>query len=355
MPWAIRRQSCSMSTSASEPVSRSGRYFDGRSTRPAEVTLRIDAQQLQLEGVLAQRWALAQLSISERLGHAQRRILLPGGAFIEVADDPCWDVLPQQWGRSGLRLAWLESRWRHALAALLVLIVVCVSGYLYALPWLVERIALQVPATWVSELSRGTLDLIDRFYTAPSKLPAARQQQIRAALAAWRPAGEPLPAYRLHFRDGLRIGPNAFAMPSGDIVVTDQLVALARDDREVLGVLAHEIGHVQRRHALRQLMQGATLVIAINILLGDMGDMSGNMAALMNLTYSRDFEREADEYAAALMRANHVDPRRLADLLQRLDPAGAKESSGLIGYFQSHPVTAERVQRLRALALGVER
>jgi Zn-dependent protease with chaperone function len=358
VPSVIRRQNYWMSILASEAhpesgrVAIRGRYFDGRSTRPLNVMVSSDGSSVHISGEHEARWDVSTVSISERLGRTQRKILLPDGGLIEVPDSPQWDELPQQWGRSGLRLAWLESHWRHVMASLVGILVACVALYVYALPWVAGRLAEQIPVAWVNRLSVGTLEVIDRFYTAPSKLPAARQKQIAGAFAKWSPPGGAGPAYQLHFRDGVHTGPNAFALPSGDIVMTDQLVALASDDREILGVLAHELGHLQKRHILRQLMQGAMLAIAANVILGDMGDMTGSVAALLNLRYSRDFEREADDYAAGMMCNNHVDPARLAVMLRRLDPEGAQGEKEESSYFGTHPVTSERIKRLQERATG---
>ncbi len=64
--------------------------------------------------------------------------------------------------------------------------------------------------------------------------------------------------YSLNFREGGAIGPNAFALPSGTIILTDELVDIAGDDNDmVLAVLAHEIGHVDKKHSLRQIYRAA--------------------------------------------------------------------------------------------------
>ena len=54
----------------------------------------------------------------------------------------------------------------------------------------------------------------------------------------------------LLFRDGGKFGANAFALPSGKIIVTDQLASLLNDE-QIVGVLAHELGHVVYRHGMR--------------------------------------------------------------------------------------------------------
>lgn len=356
VPWAIRRPSCWTSILVSESSQAiAGRYFDGRSTRPLAVSVQCEQGRLNLSGELEQSLALAEVSISERLGTTQRRILLLGGAFVEVPDAALWDQLPQQWGKSGNVLAWFEARWRYVVLSLVGIVVSCWLLYVYALPVVIEKIADRVPESWVQKLSASTLEIMDQVSMAPSKLPLARQQAIRAEFARWvTPGHEIKPAYQLHFRDGTHIGPNAFALPSGDIVITDQLIEKADRDQQILGVLAHELGHLKRHHGLRQTLQSAMVALAANVLLGDGGDVTGASAALLNLRYSRDFEREADAYALDMMRANHVDPLALAEMLEKIDPHGTKdgEESKAAGYLSTHPLTAERIRMLKQGAVA---
>ena len=74
-----------------------------------------------------------------------------------------------------------------------------------------------------------------------------------------------MPAHRIEFRKS-RIGPNAFALPGGSIVITDELVALVDGDAAVVtGVLGHELGHVRHRDGMRMLLQASAVgVLASN-------------------------------------------------------------------------------------------
>jgi Zn-dependent protease with chaperone function len=111
------------------------------------------------------------------------------------------------------------------------------------------------------------------------------------------------PAHELKFRGGGKIGANAFALPGGFVVLTDELVALAETDLEIIAVLMHELGHVEMRHTLRQTLQGALPGLLLAAMTGDVDSLaSGLPAALMQLRYSRQMETEADAYALASLR-----------------------------------------------------
>jgi Zn-dependent protease with chaperone function len=169
---------------------------------------------------------------------------------------------------------------------------------------------------------------------------------------------------QLHFRRA-GIGPNAFALPDGSIIVTDDLVDMLQDREDVmLGVLGHELGHISLRHALRALVQTGLLGMASGVVLGDFSSLLSAAPALMgHLAYSRDFEREADEASISFMRANGIRPSVMAVFFQRMDAYrrakeasrqasdadGSGVSSGPLGIaLSSHPGDAERVARFKA-------
>jgi Zn-dependent protease with chaperone function len=172
------------------------------------------------------------------------------------------------------------------------------------------------------------------------------------------------PRYTLHFRDGGPVGANALALPDGTIVVTDQLLALAAHDEEIFAVLAHELGHINRRHSLRMLIQGSIVAFVVSWYIGDVSSVAaGAPTLLLQARYSRDHEREADNYGADMLKANGISPRRLADMLTKLEAAHlskvekaaekersppAADKPRISDYLASHPATRERIDALNA-------
>jgi predicted Zn-dependent protease len=133
--------------------------------------------------------------------------------------------------------------------------------------------------------------------------------------------------------------------------VTDALVALARNDEELVAVLAHEAGHVARRHGLRQLFQNSLVALAVTWLVGDVSAIvAAAPTALLQAKYSRDLEREADSYALVTLRVNGIATEHFAAMLERLEDSGAEGggiTTGALDYLSSHPVTSERIERVR--------
>jgi len=347
-------------------------YFDGRTSRAQPVRLAVEAGEAVLfdpDGTPLRRAPLTTLRVSERVKHAPRLITFDDGAFCEIADPAEQTALNALLFRTGYHEGWVvraQNSWKLALGALLVMVAVLALGYRYGLPWAAKVAAGMVPQSVESQIGRGTLRALDERWLKPSKLPVAQQDRIRARFAALRmpQAIHTLQAthtYRIVFRDAGTLGANAFALPGGDIIVTDALVKLVGEGDGLTGVLAHEAGHVEYRHGLRQVIQSSAIGATVALLFGDVSTiLSGVPAAMLTLRYSRDYERDADRYAARLLQDNGLSVSAFADVLQALEDThggtrkadaakkpDAASDDDASAFFSSHPVTRERIEMLR--------
>ncbi|MEZ5289434.1 MAG: M48 family metallopeptidase, partial [Vicinamibacterales bacterium] len=140
--------------------------------------------------------------------------------------------------------------------------------------------------------------------------------------------------------------PNALALPGGAIVLLDELVTLSANDDEIVAVLAHEVGHVVERHTMRQLLQTSAAGVLLAALVGDVVSVTSYAAALptflLNASYSRAFEREADQFAVRALDRMGIDRRRFLEALERLE---AQAGSGAVpGWLSTHPGAEERAR-----------
>lgn len=295
-------------------------------------------------------YPLDAIHVDQPLGSAPRRIDLPDGSFCEVLDHAGLEALLRDQARPGL-IPSLERTWGMALTALAVTVLLVAGGYFWGLPWVAERAAWLVPEEWNRQLGSSALDLLDRVHARPSVLPTDRQDAIRQSFARLNPPSAPAPTWTVHFRD-LGDLPNAFALPSGDIVVTDALVRAARDDGEITAVLAHELGHVAQRHALRRLLQSLGVSLTVAALTGDFSNLASHASGLLELTYSRDMEWEADAYATRMLRANRLSPTLLARALETLrdTSANATNVADLPTILSTHPDLNERIDQAERAA-----
>lgn len=258
--------------------------------------------------------------------------------------------------------AWGErmaGSWRWLLAGVAASVALSAAVWLYGVPLAASAVTRVMPLRWETALADKTLASLDATVLKPSALSADRQAQINndfAALVATAWPGGTAPAYRLMFRGarsnlggtGLSAGANALALPGGALVVTDPLVGLS-DSAALMGVLAHELGHVQRRHAMRRVVEGSLLSAGVAVITGDITSVLATAPMLLaSLSFSRAHEREADCYAVQTLRRAGVSAEPLARLLDTLAAASAGGSSVL----SSHPSTPERIELLRNPALA---
>jgi Zn-dependent protease with chaperone function len=330
-------------------------YFDGRTSQPRAVTLRWHAFDGELhvtgDGV-AVRHPRRDVTIESRLGRSPRFIRFPDGSRCEVADNAALDEVIATWApqRAASWLHRLETSWSLVLVAVVLLGAIGWATIQYGLPWAARRIAFALPASITHQLAEQTLAALDRTMLEPTKLTHERQLALQAEFSRFLAKTGDSTRYQIEFRAGEKVGANAFALPSGVIVITDELVQLAEDDREIVSVLAHECGHVQHRHALRGVLQNSAVFVVIALVTGDVSSataFSGALPAyLLENRFSREFEREADAYAVEKMRTAGLAPRFLADMLGRLEKAHGGGESKLLSYLQTHPPTPERIQSI---------
>lgn len=326
-------------------------WYDGRSSRgrparlsqPAAGTLRIESEGETLE------FAIAELTLSPRLGRTVRTLAMPGEGQLQLDDSPLLDQWLPVPSRVEAWADWLERRRSAAITAGVATVLGVVLFFQVGLPWMANKVAPIVPRAMERTISEQALQLIDRMQLQPSKLPEERQLALQLAFKDL-VAGLPRELdYRLSFRDAKGLGPNAFALPDGHVVVTDQLVELVDgNDDELLAVLAHEAGHHEHRHGMRQALESSAVVVVAGFLFGDLsgtGSLSVSIPVLLlESGFSRSHEREADDFAFLLLEKKGRSPADFAAVMRRLSQHYGEKDFGTVSYLSTHPPSAERVQ-----------
>lgn len=305
----------------------------------------------------AQAWPLERIAISPRLGSTPRILRLPDGGRLECADSP---LLSEWLGAPASRIEafvdWLERR-RLAIAMAAALTMGAMVLFVqFGVPRLAQEIAERMPPAVERHVSGQVIALLERTHFAPSGLPAARRQALQGKFRTLVKAEPRSHDMRLEIVRAPGIGPNAFALPDGRIFITDELVALATSDEELLAVLAHEAGHHVHRHGMRQALESSSVFLLAGMLFGDMSGSSLAVsipAVLLSNGFSRGHEREADAYAFDLLLRRGLSPKAFAAVMRRLServPAGMEE--GPVGYLSTHPPSPERIAAAERAGAG---
>jgi Zn-dependent protease with chaperone function len=325
-------------------------YFDGKSTDGQPVEVALEGGRLRVRGGGVDRdWPLAEVHVSERIGSSRRRLSFPDGAQCETADNDAVDALFAAHTPAGSRLlARWEGGFHYAIAALVITALAGWAIVFWGVPAAAKQVAFALPADTERLIGRDALATLDKVVFKPSALPPERQAtltKLHARMAAEIGAGS---SDRLELRAGGKVGANALALPAGIIVLTDEFVKLAKDDREIEAVLAHEFGHQRQRHILRHILQDSTTALLVAVTIGDLSGLTSLLAAapalLVQMKFSRDFEEEADDFALAYLAKRGIPVDVFAAILQRLEAAHPGGRGGP-DFLSTHPDVRVRIER----------
>lgn len=278
--------------------------------------------------------------------------LRSGGIF--RPDDASWRW-PQQTAASGMAAA-LESNRLSILAAVLLSPLLLWWIIVDLMPMLASASVLLVPDHIKQKMGEETFYTLQKTALQPTQLPATQQATVNYH---WQMALQKLPLqqknYQLYMYQSEFFGANAFALPNGTVVITDELVNLLQHNPDaIVAVLLHEIGHVEGQHSVRLVAQSLGATLVIGILFGNPDGVAdlllGSGSVLLQNAFSRDMEREADQFALKQLKTLGKSPTAFADAMSAL--LSSKETSpesepALLKYLSTHPATRERTEQAR--------
>ena len=295
-------------------------------------------------------WQGSDYQADELLPGLPLRLSLGNGGCFETSDTT---QLPSRL-KHHAKLAGMERSTALALLAIVLIPLLCGWVYFRGIPALAYQLVPYVPNSVATAIDEQTVYALDTTMLNASSLPQAQQNLLRQQWsAAFAQLGTlAIPVRRIEFRDAPKVGANAFALPGGTIVVTDQLVELLKVQPDaLLAVLLHELGHVQHQHGLKMLTQSAANAVILAVALGDLSTMQevvvGSATSMAQASFSREFEAQADQFAHQGLTQLGKSPTAFADALKALakghgiDP---NDDEGLLHYFSSHPAIAERIK-----------
>ncbi|HTY89285.1 MAG TPA: M48 family metallopeptidase [Candidatus Acidoferrum sp.] len=238
---------------------------------------------------------------------------------------------------------------KFALLFLVVFAAIFTAGWLLV-KLATDAVVAHTPLAWEEKLTDKVIAEHPRiFILETNDTRSAMVTQLVARIAAALPPAEQRYQFRAFLID--RREPNAFALPGGRIFVFTGLLDRIQRPEQLAGVLAHEMAHVTRRHGLHKLIAGGGPYYVLRLFVSDQQEVLSTISAgsqlLVNESYSRDIEREADNVGWHYLLAANIDPRGLADFFQLLTEG--ENADNIPQMFRSHPATSERIAALNKL------
>jgi Zn-dependent protease with chaperone function len=351
-----------------------GYYADGKTSARIAARLEVVSQSPAIlvlwdtdSSTELQRSDLADIKISSRLGDTPREFMFAnGGLFVSPQNQQIDTVLKSLKRDSGLSLIHrLENNIGLILGSVVLALLFAWLTVTQGIPRAADMMADHMPEVMADQFDRQ-MTVLDSTLFDPSKLSDREQERVRQLFQPYLEQHSQLNP-KLHIRSG--IGVNALAFPGGDIVFSDELIQRAANDEQLVSVLFHELGHLQHRHFLRRTLQDSMVVILLLFVVGDIESLDmvmGIPALLADLSYSRDFEREADLFALQQMHSNDLDLDAFGTMMLLLsateevhdEEQGEQKSSGndfgaLEGFLSTHPKSEDRAAMVEEFKAGL--
>lgn len=324
-----------------------GTYFDGISSKPQKVELFLNEISGEIKIVDSATnsffWSIEQIIFEKNIiqfkNNSFQQIKIEDEEFIEKLN-----VLLQKTGNVGWYKKLINLGFKiHILISLLILGIV-VFAYLVVIPWVAEQAVVLIPEEYDNKIGNtfyneyADYNLIDT-----SKTKALNQFAQNLQLNNTKP---------LKFTVVNSSTINAFALPNGNVIVYTGLIDLMQNHDELAGLIGHEVSHINNRHSMKMLCRNLSGYLLISVVFTDvngiMAVISDNIHNLQSLSYSRQFEKQADFEGVDLMIKNNINPKGMTNLFKRIQ----KNDIFLLPEFlSSHPITQDRIDYINDLII----
>ncbi len=223
-------------------------------------------------------------------------------------------------------------------------------------------IAKKIPAEWEQQMGDAT---IAQYQLGKEVMDDKQTDKLLLPLV--KPLIDALDnsPYHYHFHIVNEGSLNAFALPGGQVMIHSALILRANSAEELLGVIAHEINHVEQQHGLRNVIGATGIYVIAGAVFGDatgiLAVLSGAAPLLLNQSYSRRFETEADVTGFALLQKAKINPSGLASFFEKMieeekkqlekieDKDNREMAQKALQFLSTHPASEERIEKLNTL------
>jgi len=318
-------------------------FYDGKTAIPQQIAVLLHTAngtiKFQTQDEETNKWHLNEITFDKRptvlfLEHGKDNL-----QQIKIEDEALIHAI-QLYRKNNGHISWYQKlidlgTVSHFIIAFTILIIISLC-YVYAIPWVGEKSVVLIPKEYDDKLGSSAFLENDYLVTIDSSKTKilndfAKQLQLNNNKKL---------KYVVVKSDEI----NAFALPDGNIVVFTGILNEMKNYDELVGLLGHEASHVNNRHSMKMLCRTLSGYLFISVILGDangiMATIGDNVNSLQSLSFSREFERQADEDGIKILVKNKVNPQGMSNLFKRLQH---KNLISIPEFLNSHPVTEDRI------------
>lgn len=219
------------------------------------------------------------------------------------------------------------------------------------LPLIADSVAIRVPQSWEDDLG----DAFSKQVLAETPVDTVKTRILRAfygrllAPESGESADENRPIELFVIKKDVF---NAFAIPGRKIFIYDGALSRMNSYPQLVALIGHEAGHVEGRHSVRTMFRSMSTFAVFSFFFGDLTGLAGVLADnannLRDLSYSRDFEREADKAAHDFLCRNQISQKGITGLMEIMNKDSKSSGAEIPEFLSSHPLTEERLETAKA-------
>lgn len=338
-------------------------FYDGQSSIPFSIDLFFDSNNEQftfhiltpntgneieessIENTSLLIWKVKEITFE----HRNAALFLEHGndpiQTIKVTDTTLIKTINEYRKNSG-QMNWyqkliLKPMYYHVFLALFLIGTIGLA-YVYILPWVAEKSVVLIPESFDDTLGGSFIDEHTLFGNSQDE-----KSKIVTEIAS---------ELELNNKKSLQFivvdsdVMNAYALPNGTIVIYTGILKEMKSYDELVGLIGHEVAHVNNRHSIKMLCRNLSGYLFVSTILGDvngiMAVIGDNVNTLQSLSFSREFEKEADEDGFDIVTQNNVNPKGMITLFHRLEK---EDNIKIPEFLNTHPITKNRIQNLSKL------
>lgn len=326
------------------------RFLDGRSARPLPATVEVATGLVRITaGDQTHEWPLKGLDVvvegdQARLSHPSSRdarLVMPRAEWLRLGGSHGETVARRRRG--------VETR----LVVGLAVFAAATAGFVFfGVPALSGPLARATPPSFEIGMGRNFDGQLSTVFRTCEGRPG---QEALSALGDRIARGADTP-FDVRVRAVRAPMVNAFALPGGPILVTDDLIRDARNPDELAAVVAHEVSHIEKRHVMQAVWRSLGIGLLLDAVVGG-GSGAGQQAVLLagqatDLRYGRAAESEADARGQQLLHKQGLSSRGMASFFARLggeaERTGDDDLSQVAEFASTHPDSIRRARVARA-------
>jgi Zn-dependent protease with chaperone function len=321
----------------------SARFLDGHSARahPAEVEIVDGGLIIRADGV-EHLWPLHGVSVVQHAGEARvsHKISRDARLVMPLAE---WKALS---GLHGKAIARRGGRRETTLVLSLAAVGLGVTAFVFwGVPALSGPLARATPVAFEQRMGANFDNQMGLLF---HRCEGAEGQYLLADLGR-RIAAEADTPFDVRVRAVHAPMINAFALPGGPVLVTDDLIREAGSPDELSAVIAHEVSHIEKRHVMQAVWRSLGLGLLLDAVVGG-GSGAGQQAVLLagqatDLRYGRGAESEADGRGQQLLHGLGLSSKGMAPFFARLD---RREAGDATEFMSTHPDSRRRSDAARS-------